>query len=62
MVAQEGGFVEVCKKNIWSQIANRLNYVSGKGIGSALRSHYEKIIFPYDVFETGLSTKVNWIG
>lgn len=46
-----GGF-EVCSaERKWSKIARRMGHPQGKGIGSILKSHYERILYPYDVFK-----------
>jgi len=34
-------------------VACRLAYAGGKGVGSTLRQHYEKILYPYDIFQSG---------
>lgn len=36
----------------WSKIARRMGHPQGKGIGSILKSHYERILYPYDVFKS----------
>lgn len=53
IVTEEGGFEMVCKERKWSKVASRLGYPPGKGVGSILKSHYERIIYPYDVFKSG---------
>ncbi|OBS82108.1 hypothetical protein A6R68_23904 [Neotoma lepida] len=53
IVMEEGGYEAVCKERRWAQVAQRLNYPSGKNIGSLLRSHYERIIYPYEMFQSG---------
>uniref|UniRef100_A0A4W3GPR8 Lysine-specific demethylase 5A n=1 Tax=Callorhinchus milii TaxID=7868 RepID=A0A4W3GPR8_CALMI len=55
VVASEGGFEMLCKERKWSKVASRMGYPQGKGIGSLLRSHYEKILYPYELFQTGVS-------
>ncbi|XP_075867750.1 lysine-specific demethylase 5A isoform X2 [Nelusetta ayraudi] len=52
-VASEGGFETVCKERQWSKVASRLGFPSGKGISSLLRSHYERILYPYELFQSG---------
>ncbi|XP_054168753.1 lysine-specific demethylase 5C-like isoform X2 [Oppia nitens] len=57
IVAEEGGF-EICTRDRkWSRVATRMGYgnnSSSKGtIASLLRQHYERILFPYDVFQSG---------
>ncbi|XP_030643619.1 lysine-specific demethylase 5A isoform X2 [Chanos chanos] len=53
IVSAEGGFVRVCKEKRWTKVANRMGYPPGKGVGSLLRSHYERILYPYELFQSG---------
>ncbi|XP_031594762.1 lysine-specific demethylase 5C isoform X2 [Oreochromis aureus] len=53
IVTDEGGFEMVCKERRWARIAQRLGYPPGKNIGSLLRSHYERIVYPYEMFQSG---------
>ncbi|XP_074553882.1 lysine-specific demethylase 5A isoform X2 [Halichoeres trimaculatus] len=53
IVASEGGFETLCKEKRWSKVACRMGFPSGKGTGSLLRSHYEKILYPYELFQSG---------
>lgn len=55
LVAEEGGFEIVCKERRWSKIAHRMIYPPGKALGSLLRSHYERILYPYNLFQSGAS-------
>nr|XP_054751747.1 lysine-specific demethylase 5A-like isoform X1 [Lytechinus pictus] len=55
IVQDEGGFEFVCRERRWSRVANRLHYPPGKGVGSQLLKHYERILWPYDVFHSGAS-------
>ncbi|XP_045539798.1 lysine-specific demethylase lid [Papilio machaon] len=51
IVKEAGGF-EVCSaERKWSKIARRMGHPQGKGIGSILKNHYERILYPYDVFK-----------
>lgn len=59
-MSSEGGFEAVCKEKRWSKIATRMGFPAGKGIGSLLRSHYEKILYPYELFQTGASLSVSF--
>jgi len=57
-VEQEGGFDRCVKDRKWGSIANKMGFQSNtpqnKGtIASLLRHHYEKILFPYDLFVNG---------
>lgn len=38
----------------WSRVAHRMGYEVGKGVGSLLKGHYERILYPYDIFKSGL--------
>lgn len=50
----DGGFSMVSKNNKWGKITFRLGYSDGSSLGYVLQQHYEKILFPYDVFLTKL--------
>lgn len=49
----------VCKERRWARVAQRLGYPPGKNIGSLLRSHYERIIYPFEMFQSGASLPVS---
>uniref|UniRef100_G3UKX0 [histone H3]-trimethyl-L-lysine(4) demethylase n=1 Tax=Loxodonta africana TaxID=9785 RepID=G3UKX0_LOXAF len=53
IVVEEGGYEAICKDRRWARVAQRLNYPPGKNIGSLLRSHYERIIYPYEMYQSG---------
>ncbi|MBN3290437.1 KDM5A demethylase, partial [Polypterus senegalus] len=53
IVSSEGGFETVCKEKKWSKLASRMGYPQGKGTGSLLRSHFERILYPYELFQSG---------
>ncbi|XP_066580390.1 lysine-specific demethylase 5A isoform X1 [Amia ocellicauda] len=53
IVSAEGGFEMVCKGKKWSKVASRMGYPQGKGTGSLLRSHFERILYPYELFQSG---------
>ncbi|XP_071754900.1 lysine-specific demethylase 5C isoform X1 [Centroberyx gerrardi] len=55
IVTEEGGFEMVCKERRWARVAQRLGYPAGKNIGSLLRSHYERIVYPFEMFQSGAS-------
>ncbi|XP_047245856.1 lysine-specific demethylase 5A isoform X1 [Girardinichthys multiradiatus] len=52
-VSSEGGFETVCKEKRWSKVATRMGFPPGKGTGSLLRSHYERFLYPYELFQSG---------
>ena len=56
-----GGMEYVTRERKWTGIANRLGLKSNnhKGIGSILRTHYERIIYPFVVFQTGKNKRVS---
>nr|XP_057932803.1 lysine-specific demethylase 5A isoform X2 [Doryrhamphus excisus] len=53
VVSSEGGFETVCKEKSWSKVSSRMGFPAGKGTGSLLRSHYERILYPYELFQSG---------
>ncbi|XP_072305119.1 lysine-specific demethylase 5C isoform X2 [Eucyclogobius newberryi] len=55
IVTDEGGFEMVCKERRWARVAQRLGYPTGKNVGSLLRSHYERIVYPFELFQSGSS-------
>ncbi|XP_074862426.1 lysine-specific demethylase 5A isoform X3 [Carettochelys insculpta] len=55
IVANKGGFEVVTKEKKWSKVASRIGYLPGKGTGSLLKSHYERILYPYELFQSGVS-------
>uniref|UniRef100_A0A3Q3LFB7 [histone H3]-trimethyl-L-lysine(4) demethylase n=1 Tax=Mastacembelus armatus TaxID=205130 RepID=A0A3Q3LFB7_9TELE len=58
IVSSEGGFEMVCKEKRWSKVASRMGFPPGKGTGSLLRSHYERILYPYELFQSGATLTV----
>lgn len=56
---EEGGYEAICKDRRWARVAQRLSYPSGKNIGSLLRSHYERIIYPYEMYQSGANLVVS---
>jgi len=56
VVQDANGFEAVTREKKWPKIAVRLCYQASKNIGSTLRTHYEKILHPFDVFMTGATT------
>lgn len=53
IVQEEGGLEQTTKDRKWSNVASRLGYPVGKSVGTILKGHYERILFPFDVFTTG---------
>uniref|UniRef100_A0A1B6DAW0 [histone H3]-trimethyl-L-lysine(4) demethylase n=1 Tax=Clastoptera arizonana TaxID=38151 RepID=A0A1B6DAW0_9HEMI len=58
LVQEEGGFEAISKERKWPVIVRGLGFPQGKHLGSLLRSHYERILYPYDVFYQGKSAIV----
>lgn len=58
VVMEEGGYEAICKDRRWARVAQRLAYPSGKNIGSLLRAHYERIIYPYEMYQSGANLVV----
>jgi len=59
-VQDEGGFEAVTREKKWPKMAVRLCYQASKNIGSTLRQHYEKTLYPFDLSMAGATadTKV----
>lgn len=55
LVAEEGGFDIVCKERRWTKIAAKMGFSPGKAIGSHIRSHYERVLYPFNLFQSGAS-------
>lgn len=60
LVAEEGGFDIVCRERRWTKIAVQMGFAPGKAVGSHLRGHYEKILYPYNLFQNGTNLLVSW--
>uniref|UniRef100_A0A7N6AEF9 [histone H3]-trimethyl-L-lysine(4) demethylase n=1 Tax=Anabas testudineus TaxID=64144 RepID=A0A7N6AEF9_ANATE len=50
LVNEEGGFDAVCRERRWTKISVKMGFAPGKAIGSHLRAHYERILYPYNLF------------
>uniref|UniRef100_A0A7N8YBZ9 [histone H3]-trimethyl-L-lysine(4) demethylase n=1 Tax=Mastacembelus armatus TaxID=205130 RepID=A0A7N8YBZ9_9TELE len=59
LVAEEGGFDTVCRDRRWTKIALQMGFAPGKAVGSHLRGHYEKILYPYNLFQSGANLLVS---
>ncbi|KAA0713965.1 Lysine-specific demethylase 5B-B [Triplophysa tibetana] len=53
LVADEGGFDIVCRERRWTKIAMTMGFAPGKAVGSHLRAHYERVLYPYNLFQSG---------
>lgn len=58
IVQYEGGFEKVMKERRWSKVAVQMGYPPGRSVGSYLKGHYERILYPYDIFQNGTSLQV----
>uniref|UniRef100_A0A0P5I956 [histone H3]-trimethyl-L-lysine(4) demethylase n=1 Tax=Daphnia magna TaxID=35525 RepID=A0A0P5I956_9CRUS len=59
LVQEEGGMELITKERRWTTLATKmgLKTANNKGIGGILRTHYERVVYPYVIFETGKNTK-----
>lgn len=53
IVQEEGGLDLTTKERKWSKVANRMGYPVGKNVGTILKGHYERILYPFDVYTSG---------
>lgn len=53
LVQDEGGLDSTTNGRKWSKIASRMGYPVGKSVGTILKGHYERILYPFDVFTSG---------
>lgn len=53
LVQEEGGLEVVSKERKWSKIQARMGLPCGRSLGTLLKSHYERILYPFDVFQLG---------
>uniref|UniRef100_A0A7R9H2W2 [histone H3]-trimethyl-L-lysine(4) demethylase n=1 Tax=Timema poppense TaxID=170557 RepID=A0A7R9H2W2_TIMPO len=51
IILEEGGLEVTTKERKWSKVASRMGYPQGKSIGTLLKSHYERILYPFDIFQ-----------
>lgn len=58
LVKKEGGSDHVTKERKWSKIAALMGYPIGKGIGTILKSHFDRLLYPYDIFRNGKAVKI----
>ncbi|XP_050314054.1 lysine-specific demethylase lid [Anthonomus grandis grandis] len=59
VVQIEGGFEEVTKQRKWSKVSVRMGYQIGKNVGTILKQHYERLLYPFDVFKEGKRMPLN---
>lgn len=53
IVQEEGGLEVTTKERKWSKIAGRLGYLAGKNVGTILKGHYERVLYPFDIYTSG---------
>ncbi|XP_053961307.1 lysine-specific demethylase lid [Anastrepha ludens] len=53
IVQEEGGMEQTTKERKWAKVANRMSYPSSKSVGATLKSHYERILHPFEVYTSG---------
>lgn len=53
-----GGFEGVTRDRKWSKVSQRMGYQVGKSIGTILKTHYERLLFPFDVFKHGKNVNI----
>uniref|UniRef100_A0A8C1Q888 [histone H3]-trimethyl-L-lysine(4) demethylase n=1 Tax=Cyprinus carpio TaxID=7962 RepID=A0A8C1Q888_CYPCA len=61
LVAEEGGFDLVCRERRWTKIAMTMGFAPGKAVGSHLRAHYERVLYPYHLFHSGTNLRCHYI-
>ncbi|KAL8614742.1 hypothetical protein ACOMHN_055300 [Nucella lapillus] len=52
-VDEEGGMEHVSRERKWSKVASRLGLMSAKAQGSSIRTHYERLLYPFCLFKKG---------
>ena len=51
-VIKAGGFAKLTEEKRWQKVATDMGYSAGnKNIGNILKVHYERILYPLDIFE-----------
>uniref|UniRef100_A0A7R9CEJ1 [histone H3]-trimethyl-L-lysine(4) demethylase n=1 Tax=Timema cristinae TaxID=61476 RepID=A0A7R9CEJ1_TIMCR len=51
LVQEDGGSDTVTREKKWNKIATKMGFPVGRGVDSQLKSHYNRILHPYDVFD-----------
>uniref|UniRef100_A0A7R9JZC7 [histone H3]-trimethyl-L-lysine(4) demethylase n=1 Tax=Timema genevievae TaxID=629358 RepID=A0A7R9JZC7_TIMGE len=51
LVQEDGGSDTVTREKKWNKIATKMGFPIGRGVDSQLKSHYNRILHPYDVFD-----------
>ncbi|XP_055550077.1 lysine-specific demethylase lid isoform X2 [Wyeomyia smithii] len=53
VINDEGGIEIVTKERKWSRVACRMGYQQGRNVGTNLKAHYERILYPFDIYRSG---------
>ncbi|KDR13965.1 hypothetical protein L798_11923, partial [Zootermopsis nevadensis] len=53
LIQEEGGVEIATKERKWTKVAARMGFPHGKGLGTLLKNHYDRILYPFDVFQQG---------
>jgi hypothetical protein len=48
-----GGVEIATRERKWTKVAARMGFPPGKGVGTLLKNHYDRILYPFDVFQQG---------
>lgn len=52
-IQEEGGVEIATRDRKWTKVAARMGFPPGKGVGTLLKNHYDRILYPFDVFQQG---------
>ncbi|PNF26510.1 Lysine-specific demethylase 5A [Cryptotermes secundus] len=52
-IQEEGGVEIATRERKWTKVAARMGFPPGKGLGTLLKNHYDRILYPFDVFQQG---------
>ncbi|XP_076819433.1 lysine-specific demethylase 5A-like isoform X2 [Clavelina lepadiformis] len=55
VVKNFGGFQEVCRRKQWNNVCTKLHLP--KNFSTALRMHYDRILYPFDIMKSGILVK-----
>ncbi|CAG9835453.1 unnamed protein product [Diabrotica balteata] len=62
IVKKWGGYEHVLKEKMWQQVAQLMGLPMKKGVGAMLKMHYERVLYPYDLFKSDQSHDVKLDG
>jgi hypothetical protein len=52
-IYRTGGVEIATRERKWAKVAARMGFPPGKGVGTLLKNHYDRILYPFDVFQQG---------